>query len=268
MGLFKSLKGNPPDHNGGDSVPDQHTYQAPPGPPPSHLPETHNSTIDDDFQPPPGPPPSQIPSENPPPYHDWTSIPDTSLLPPPPSLGHKSSKNNATWDDAARAHAFCDRFLPYTPAQPSPAVQQAVRNGDLVLERPREYAGELKPLSARVDGLWSARSRKECGDCVLLSTLVGIGNTQTTLVRLFSSCELTGANLLLVTISPCISQPPTRHSTPSNGRSYISKCVLSVWAVGKTASRSVTVRSRIRAGACLDGNERAWVCTETTEGGL
>jgi hypothetical protein len=171
MGLFRSLKGKHPDH-AQDFIPDPHTYQPPPGPPPSRLPESKKSTSDSDFQSPPGPPPSQIPSDNPPPYHDWTSIPDTSLLPPPPSLGHKSSRNNATWDDAARAHAFCDQFPPYTPALPSPAVHEAVRNADILLERPREYAGELKPLAGRGRGLWTVRSRNGCRDCVLLSTLV------------------------------------------------------------------------------------------------
>ena len=176
MGLFNSLKGNHPNHIGQDPMPNQATYQPPPGPPPSHLSEARKPTRDNDFQPPQGPPPSQAPSDNPPPYHDWTSIPDTSLLPPPPSLGHKSSKNNATWDDAARAHAFCDQYPPYTPAQPPPAVQEAVRTGDVVLERPREYIGELKPSGSGGRGLWKARSKKNCGDCVLLSTLVSIVN--------------------------------------------------------------------------------------------
>lgn len=178
MGLFKSLKGEHPENIGRDDLSDQRP-QALPVPPPSDFAETRKYTSDNDRQAPPGPSPSQIPSDNPPPYHDWTSIPDTSLLPPPPSIGHESSKYNATWDDAARAHAFCDQFPPYTPAQPSLAVQQAVRNGDIVIERPREYAGELKPVAASGRGVWGAKTRKGCGDCVLLSALVSIDSSLT-----------------------------------------------------------------------------------------
>ena len=178
MSHFKSLKGENPKHIGRDDLSDQ-CYQAPPGPPLSRFAEAKKYTDGNDCQAPPGPPPSQIPSDNPPPYHDWTSIPDTSLLPPPPSLGHESSKYNAAWDDAARAHAFCDQFPPYTPARPSLAVQQTVRNGDIVVEQPREYAGELKPVAAGGRGVWSAKTRKGCGDCVLLSALVSIDSSLT-----------------------------------------------------------------------------------------
>lgn len=157
MGLFKPSKGKHPDHRGGHSPTHQDTYEAPPGPPPS----------------------AHIPADNPPPYHDWTSIPDTSLLPPPPSLGHQSSKYNATWDEAARAHAFCDQYPPYTPALPSSGVQAAVRNGHVALERPQEYAGDLKPVSGGAPGRWLVRSRKGCNDCVLCSTVVSIDHSPT-----------------------------------------------------------------------------------------
>jgi len=178
MRLFKSLKGEHPEHIGRDDLSHQRP-QAPPIPSPPDPVEAKKYTSDNDCQAPPGPSLSQIPSDNPPPYHDWTTIPDTSLLPPPPSLGHESSKYNATWDDAARAHAFCDQFPPYTPAQPSLEVRQAVRNGDIVVERPREYTGELKPVAAGGHGVWSAKTRKGCGDCVLLSALVSIDGSLT-----------------------------------------------------------------------------------------
>jgi len=191
MSLFKSLKGEHPKNIGRDDLSDQQ-YQAPPGPPPSRFAETKEYTGSNDCQAPPGP----LPSDNPPPYHDWTSIPDTSLLPPPPSLGHESSKYNATWDDAARAHAFCDQFPPYTPARPSLAVQQAVQDGDIVVEQPREYAGELKPVAAGGRGVWSAKTRKGCGDCVLLSALVSIDSSLTIAVPSLS-VKLTSTNTLL-----------------------------------------------------------------------
>jgi len=194
MSLFKSLKGEHPKHIGRDDLSDQR-YRAPPGPPPSRFAETKKYTGGNDCQAPAGPPPSRVPSDNPPPYHDWTSIPDTSLLPPPPSLGHESSKYNATWDDAARAHAFCDQFPPYTPARPSLAVQQAVRNGDIMVEQPREYAGELKPVAAGGRSVWGAKTRKGCGDCVLLSALVSIDSSLTITVPSLS-VKLTSTNPL------------------------------------------------------------------------
>jgi hypothetical protein len=271
MGLFKSLKGNRLDHVGQDFAIDHDAYQPPPGPPPSHLPEAEKFTPPDDFQPPPGPPPFQVPADNPPPYHDWTSIPDTSLLPPPPSLGHKSSSNNATWDDAARAHTFCDLFPPYLPAQPPAVVQEAVRRGHVALERPTEYAGELKPVTSRLPGLWSARSRRGCGDCVFLSNLVSNNDCQQPQCPpspLFPSYELTNTNLPVAIDSPYIWLPPTRPSTPTSRKPSISKCASSVWVGATTASQSVIAPSPIQAGVSLDGNEPAWACTETMEGGL
>lgn len=170
MGLTKSLKGKGPEHVVGESAENDQIYEAPPGPPPSQALNKYKAT--EDYAKSPGPPPSHTPTENPPPYHNWTSIPDTSLLPPPPALGHRGSKNNASWDDAARAHAYCDSFPPYTPVRPSAAVYGAVRGGDIVIEKPREFAGSLTQNIGGGRGAWTAKSHRDCGDCVLLSTLV------------------------------------------------------------------------------------------------
>lgn len=107
MGFFKAFRGSHPDTMGGEF---SQNSAPPPGPPPSHglAAQEHHQT------PPPGPPPEYLPlpgplphkaSDEPPPYHDWTVIPDTALLPPPPSIGHDASPGgNANRSDADRAH--------------------------------------------------------------------------------------------------------------------------------------------------------------------
>jgi hypothetical protein len=245
------------------------TYQPPPGPPPSHRPHPSIPVSKPDVQAPAGPPPAQIPADNPPPYHDWTAVPDRSWLPPPPSLGHTASKNNATWDEAARAHAFCDQYPPYTPAPPSDAVQEAVRNGHVALERPSEYAGDLTPGSGGARGRWLARSRKGCGDCVLLSTLVRIDRSNKPRPVCPSvSGELTEADIPPTAGSLSILLPPSRHSKAASEKPSISKCTSSAWVVAKMALRWAIAQSHIPRGVCLDGSERAWACMEMTEGDL
>jgi SPRY domain len=75
-------------------------YAPPPGPPPGRA---------EQYAPPPGPPPSQRPQ------HDWeTAVPDTSLLPPPPSLGYdRSPANNANESEARRA----EDWVKYRPLE-------------------------------------------------------------------------------------------------------------------------------------------------------
>ena len=190
MGFFKSLKGDGPSHIGVD--PGTQGYEPPPGPPPSRKQKADDT---EDYTPPPVPPPS----DNPPPYHDWTVVLDTALLPPPPVFSHGlgRSKNYATWDEAARAHAYCDQFPPYLPSQPSAAVYEAVQGGHSVLEKPREFAGELRQM----DKMWRARTRRGCGDCVLISSLVRVFQDcfallliQLPTATLFRSCRLSLAH--------------------------------------------------------------------------
>ncbi len=140
-------------------------YEPPPGPPPGRRNEER-----DTFAPPSGPPPGQANAteENPPPYHDWTVIPDTALLPPPPAIRYEYSTNNASWDDAARAHEWCDRNPLYSPSKPNPTLYHAVRNGDISLEQPPEFKGDL---TQRGKGQWKAKTQASCTDCVFLSSL-------------------------------------------------------------------------------------------------
>ncbi|KAL8663038.1 MAG: hypothetical protein Q9202_004178 [Teloschistes flavicans] len=191
MGFFKSLKGEHPDTVGSDTSRTSQTYAPPPGPPPSHQRKTDehfappsgpppgkNNHIsppgpppnNGDFLPPPGPPPSHAqPSGDPPPYHDWTVIEDTALLPPPPSLGHTTSPaGNASLSDADRAHEWCRTYPLIRPHQPAPAQYNSVTNGDISLVKPREYQGNM---SRKGMGSWAGSTIPGGRDACLLSAL-------------------------------------------------------------------------------------------------
>ena len=196
MGLFSSLKGDRPSdtlgqhsstslphhehdeyapppgpppghlqHNLGDGRHDQQ-YTAPPGPPPNYRTEPISDV--NEYVPPPGPPPSQkIPDYDPPPYHDWTVVPDTSSLPPPPSIGHDvSPSGNADSYEADRAHAWCKVNGTMMPHQPTQDQVNLVAAGRLGLVRPQEYDGMLRSTTP---GRWSGSTRSGSRDCCLLT---------------------------------------------------------------------------------------------------
>jgi len=158
----------------------QSQYQPPQGPPPSHieyaLPMAPPPGCQEEYAPPPGPPPShKEPGVTPPPpdytetppYHDWTVIPDNSLLPPPPSLGHeRGSAGNADAMDADRAHDWCRVNPLVLPHHPTDAQFAAVENGDIRLMKPREYKSDL--LMPRT-GLWKVSTRAGAKDACLLT---------------------------------------------------------------------------------------------------
>ncbi|KAL8775212.1 MAG: hypothetical protein Q9194_003798 [Teloschistes cf. exilis] len=192
MGFFKSLKGDHPDTIGSDS---SQTYAPPPGPPPG-PPPSHQRRTDEQFAPPPGPPPSKndylspsgpppnhgdfVPppgpppshaqsSVDPPPYHDWTVIEDTALLPPPPSLGYTNSPaGNASLSDADRAHEWCRMHPLIKPHQPAPVQYNSVTHGDISLVKPREYQGSISKKSM---GSWAGSTIPGGQDACLLSAL-------------------------------------------------------------------------------------------------
>ncbi|KIV97389.1 hypothetical protein PV10_01145 [Exophiala mesophila] len=164
-------------------TPHHDQYNAPPGPPPSQRiandqyvppegpPPSHGHRLTQtEFQPPAGPPPTQ--ASNPPPYHDWTVIPDTSLLPPPPAITEEfSPTNNASWDSAARAHDWCEQNLVFTPSIPSSRIHVDSQAGRIGLDPPpaQLWRGssvrQLSPISYRV------KTSKGQQDAILLSTL-------------------------------------------------------------------------------------------------
>ncbi|KAF1993932.1 hypothetical protein P154DRAFT_557490 [Amniculicola lignicola CBS 123094] len=145
-------------------------YQPPPGPPPSYG----GPGTKDEYAPPPGPPPSYpsqpLPSWDPPPNNDWTVIPDTALLPPPPSMGYDQSPTaNASEDEGEFAYNWCLRY-PLWPAQSLPPnIHSAVQAGQLALLRPPTFTGDLVPQ--RHPGHWKCRSHIKCKDSSLLTNL-------------------------------------------------------------------------------------------------
>lgn len=147
-------------------------YTPPPGPPPGRGDCTtsvggpHNPA---EYATPLGPPPSHDEvNQDPPPYHDWTVVPDTALLPPPPSLRHETSPaNNADRGDADRAHDWCEHNPLVQPHMPTPGQQAGVRNGQVGFIRPREYRGDLVMPSA---GTWKGSTRPNSNDsCIITS---------------------------------------------------------------------------------------------------
>ncbi|RDW72964.1 putative spry-containing protein [Coleophoma cylindrospora] len=142
--------GPPPSHQ-------NEGYAPPPGPPPSHHTE--------DYAPPPGPPPSK--GE---PYHDWqTAVPDTSLLPPPPSLGNQQSRtNNATEQEAEQGEAWCQQNPMLGPTSLGYEAMQALNSGNIGVIRPRPYVGDLERLRA---GIWKGKTKSKSPDSCIVSTL-------------------------------------------------------------------------------------------------
>lgn len=153
--------------------PGQNAFAPPPGPPPGHVnggTTSYSSKDGPTFQPPAGPPPNrQMMNADPPPYHDWTSVPDTALLPPPPSfVGHDtSSTSNADSVEADRAHHWCAVNPIIPPHQPSSEQYKAVADGDIRIIKPREFTGEL--LMPRM-GMWKGSSRAGAKDSALITS--------------------------------------------------------------------------------------------------
>lgn len=128
------------------------------------LPQDHPTGHE--YAPPIGPPPSQY-LEEPIPYHDWTVIPDTALLPPPPSFSYETSpSNNANLAEADRAHEWCRRYHLTMPHLPTPAQHSDVINGDVLLMKPREFNGELSMVKR---GFWKGSARTGDRDSCLIT---------------------------------------------------------------------------------------------------
>lgn len=159
---------------GSHNISSNEKYQPPPGPPPSHAGAGSSS----DYAPPPGPPPSKDknfpqqppPSWEPPPYHDWTVIPDTALLPPPPSIGYESSPTaNATEEDGERADHWCKANPLWSPQNLTPPTHAAIQNGQLAILKAPTFWGDVNPMQQA--GHWKCRTHPQCRDSALLTNL-------------------------------------------------------------------------------------------------
>jgi hypothetical protein len=172
MGLFKSLRGSASSHPqdsisqpSSQSQPNdpKNSYEPPPYAPPSYAPPTTSASS---------------PTSNPPPYHDWQSVPDTSELPPPPPFTaahpNATSIHNAPYSAAAAGHAFCASNPPFTPSLPTPKIYAASLAGRTGLQAAPSFKGkvELKATGGGQYGeIWHVESSKRCPDANLMSIL-------------------------------------------------------------------------------------------------
>ncbi|KAH8649462.1 hypothetical protein BGZ60DRAFT_422381 [Tricladium varicosporioides] len=157
-------------------VPQNNEYAPPTGPPPTHQNQQIPNHNDYQYVPPPGPPPSQeyTPPPGPPPaqepYHDWqTAVPDTSLLPPPPSLGNqRSSTNNATEQQAEQGEAWCQQNPMMAPAHLPQGAIDAIDKGEIGVIKPRDYKGDLdRPRP----GVWAGKTKANSPDSCITSAI-------------------------------------------------------------------------------------------------
>jgi hypothetical protein len=162
MSGYQPPPGPPPEKAGHRLFPSGPQYQPSSGP----TPASHASSSS--FQPPPGPPPGHS-DVAPPPYHDWTAIPDTSLLPPPPGMSHDYSTGaNATRDEADQAKQWC-YFNPLWEARPLSAEQlNAVHNQTHVLVKPPNFHGETRQDNA---GAWVCHTPSSTKDSLIQTAL-------------------------------------------------------------------------------------------------
>ena len=84
-------------------------------------------------------------------FHDWeAAVPDTSQLPPPPPMASEySSTTNASYDEAAAAHAWCARNHVYTPQVPNVHLIETVQAGQHELDRMNAFGGSIVKLDTR-----------------------------------------------------------------------------------------------------------------------
>ncbi|KAH8728282.1 hypothetical protein GQ44DRAFT_609318 [Phaeosphaeriaceae sp. PMI808] len=161
-------------------------YQSPSGPPPGYNasksehasplgPSPNQSSTNPSYAPLPGPQSSHFPQKpppswDPPPYHDWTVIPDTALLPPPPSIGYDSSPTaNATSKEGDRALAWTNANSLWPPQTLTPATYAAIQNAQLALLKAPTFIGDLLPQ--RQAGHWRCRTHANCRDSSIMTNL-------------------------------------------------------------------------------------------------
>jgi len=104
------------------------------------------------------------------PQHDWqNAVPDTSLLPPPPTMGYQSSPtSNSTEDEAMRAKNWCLRARLYDPAPLSEQVLQNLDRGEIYLNGNPDFQGTVKRVGP---GVMNCKSSSSSRDACLISDI-------------------------------------------------------------------------------------------------
>lgn len=98
-------------------------------------------------------------------------VPDTALLPPPPSLGYEESPtSNAPKDEADRARDYCRRNPLYAPRWLSATERAAIEDRRICLCRNPPYIGELFTLPHNPSA-WKARTWSGLRDACLHTDL-------------------------------------------------------------------------------------------------
>ena len=101
--------------------------------------------------------------------NDWTVVPDTALLPPPPSIGHDNSPTgNAPEQEAQKATEWCRHHPLWQPKTLTSHELHSLETGDIHLQKPREYVGDLVPSGL---GHWKGRTWTGTRDSCLLTTV-------------------------------------------------------------------------------------------------
>lgn len=149
--------------------PGEEKFQPPPGPPPGYSKPLQPAEV---YQPPPGPPLSATHTSDaqPPEYAPWMSIPDTSQLPPPPSMVYEESPTaNATGDSDFQAKKWCQINPLDRPRHLLSAERSRIESQDIDLANPPPTFSGRCHRSAT--GTWTVQTKPTCQDTILLSQL-------------------------------------------------------------------------------------------------
>jgi hypothetical protein len=110
------------------------------------------------------------PSYEAPVQHNWQVIPDTALLPPPPSIGYDTSPTaNSTMDEGNRAFAWTNSNPLWPAYNIAPSTYAAIRNAQLALLKAPSFVGDILPQPQA--GHWKVRTYANCRDSSILTNL-------------------------------------------------------------------------------------------------
>lgn len=120
------------------------------------------------------------PREPPPPTHDWqTAVPDTALLPAPPSFfgAHdRSHAANATAAEAEAGEDWCRRYPLAAPLVLDEPGWAGLRSRNIRLIEPAAFQGRLSYLAK---GHWEIKTEKKSADrCIIGYPPLYVANSQ------------------------------------------------------------------------------------------